>query len=301
VLTAALARIPASELLAARDTRCDVGCELSTAGELTRPDLASVLTANFKRLEESLRSLEEFGKILDVEFAADLERLRYRSYTLERAIETTRKSSARLAGVRLYVLADGRPSVGEFQALVASLVAAGVGAIQLRDKHLADRELLSRARRLRELTRASRTLFIMNDRPDLAALAGADGVHVGQEELSVHDVRAIVGPKMLIGVSTHALEQAQAAVLDGASYIGVGPTFASGTKPFDPGELKGLELLQAVAAEIRLPAFAIGGIGRENLAEVLATGFTRIAVSGAVAATADPAAAARELLRQLVG
>ncbi len=100
-----------------------------------------------------------------------------------------------------------------------------------------------------------------------------------------------------MGVSTHSIEQARQAVLDGANYIGVGPTFPSGTKQFE--QFPGVDLLRAVAAEIRLPAFAIGGICRENLAEVLAAGFTRIAVSGAIAASADPAAAARELLAAL--
>ena len=98
----------------------------------------------------------------------------------------------------------------------------------------------------------------MNDRPDIARLAGADGVHVGQEELSVKEARTIVGPDALVGRSTHSLEQAREAVLDGANYIGVGPVFPSTTKQF--AEFPGLELLRAVSAEIRLPAFAIGGI-----------------------------------------
>ena len=124
------------------------------------------------------------------------------------------------------------------------------------------------------------TLLIINDRPDLAALAQADGVHVGQEELSVKDARSIVGPDVLIGVSAHSIEQARQAVLDGANYLGVGPTFPSGTKQFD--HFPGVELLRAVAAEIRLPAFAIGGITRENLGQVKSAGFTRMAVSGAI-------------------
>ena len=95
---------------------------------------------------------------------------------------------------------------------------------------------------LRELTRGTDTLFIMNDRPDLAALCHADGVHLGQEDLSVKDARAIVGPDALIGVSTHTIEQARQAVLDGANYIGVGPTFPSGTKQFE--KFPGLDFLR---------------------------------------------------------
>ena len=150
---------------------------------------------------------------------------------------------------------------------------------------------------MRALTRETPVLCIVNDRPDLAALARADGVHVGQEEVSVKDARRIVGPESLVGVSTHTIEQARQAVLDGANYIGVGPTFPSGTKTFE--HFPGLDLLRAVAAEIRLPAFAIGGITSENLAEVLAAGIARIAVSAAITAAADPAEAARQLLAVL--
>src|SRR5208337_889926 len=132
---------------------------------------------------------------------------------------------------------------------------------------------------------------------DLAALTQSDGVHVGQEELSVKDARSIVGADALIGVSTHSIEQARQAVLDGANYIGVGPTFPSGTKQFDC--FPGLELLRAVAGEIGLPAFAIGGITRENLGQVKSVGFKRIAVSGAVLAAEDPVQAVKELQNML--
>jgi thiamine-phosphate pyrophosphorylase len=141
--------------------------------------------------------------------------------------------------------------------------------------------------------------LVVNDRPDIAVLADADGVHVGQDDLSVKDARRIVGPRRLVGRSTHSLDQARQAVLDGADYIGVGPTFPSSTKSF--AEFTGVELLRAVAAEIRLPAFAIGGISADNLWQVLETGVGRIAVCGAIASAGDPSAAARELLRRLEG
>jgi thiamine-phosphate pyrophosphorylase len=294
-LTAALSRFSQSDRLASRETQADVGTQLTTAAEQTRADATSVVTANFKRLQESLRSLEEFGKLHAADIGAEFERLRYQSYTLERAVEITRTSIERLTAVNLYVLVDGRASIAEFRSLVESLVVNNAGVLQLRDKNLPDRELLGRARVLREVTRGTRTLFIMNDRPDLAALSQADGVHVGQDELTIKDARAIVGPAALIGVSTHSLAQARQAVLDGANYIGVGPTFSSGTKQFAASALQGVELLKQVAREIRLPAFAIGGIQRANLDQVLAAGFTRVAVSGAVLAASDPAAAVREL------
>ncbi len=296
-LTSALAEVPLGPRLAARETQADVGTTLVNESELRRSSTRAVLTANFTRLQEALRSLEEFGKVLNPAMAKRLEQLRYRSYTLQRAVEITNTSAERLADVRLYVLVDGQSSAKQFSALVRALIDAGADVVQLRDKRLNDRELLARARQLRELTADSRTLFIMNDRADLAVLSHADGVHVGQEELSVKDARCIVGPERLVGVSTHSIEQAQQAVLDGANYIGVGPTFPSETKQFD--EYTGLPLLRAVAAEVRLPAFAIGGINANNLPEVLATGFRKIAVSGAVTKATDPVAATRKLKEAL--
>ncbi len=284
-LAEALGAISWSQRLAARETQADVGTIITAPAEYKRADFHDILTANFLRLQESLRSLEEFGKIVSNELAAAIEQIRYRTYTLHRAVEVTRGSLEHLSEARIYVLINGRASLGEFEETVGGLIAAGVDLIQLRDKNLPDRALLYRARVLRDLARDSKTLVIINDRPDLAALAQADGVHVGQDELSVKDARSIVGPRALIGVSTHTIEQARQAVLDGANYIGVGPTFLSGTKHFD--HFPGVELLKAVSAEIRLPAFAIGGIALENVQKVKSAGFTRIAISGAIASAKE--------------
>ncbi|HEX4146153.1 MAG TPA: thiamine phosphate synthase [Pirellulales bacterium] len=296
-LTAALSAFPSAQRHAARETRADVGTTLSLASEQQRADLRAVMAANFKRLEQALRSLEEYAKGAWPAAAAALEQMRYRAYTLERAIDITADSLDRLADARLYVLIDGHESAEALARWVDTLVGAGVDMIQLRDKRLADGELLARARVVRRQTHGTRTLLIMNDRPDIARLAGADGVHVGQEELSVKDARSIVGPDALVGRSTHSLQQAREAVLDGANYIGVGPVFPSSTKQFV--EFPGLELLRAVSNEIRLPAFAIGGIDAGNLADVRACGFDRVAVSGAVSKSASPADTVRELKQRL--
>ena len=296
-LTAALAPVSLGDRCASREASRDVGAEVTTAGEKSREDVAAVVGASFKRLQQSLRSLEEYTKLLDPAISTALECLRFCTYTLERAVDITRCSIERLETCRLYVLIDSQKTPEQFEALAQSLIAGGADAIQLRDKNLSDGELIQRARLLRRMTRDSDTLLIVNDRPDIAALADADGVHVGQDELSVKDARTIVGPRRLIGVSTHSIEQARRAVLDGANYIGCGPTFPSQTKQFD--EFPGVNFLQQVAAEIRLPAFAIGGISPENLPQVRSAGFNRVAVSAAVAGQRDPASAARQLVTAL--
>jgi thiamine-phosphate pyrophosphorylase len=269
------------DFLSARDTDGDVGCQIGTSTEYQRSSMVDVVQASFPRVQQALRSIEEYGKTLDPDLAREVEALRYETYTLQRQMLRSTSRTAQLQGARLYVLIDGGASETDFVAKANETIAAGVDVIQLRDKSLDDRTLLARAKALANLTRGTHTLFIMNDRPDLAALAHADGVHVGQEELPVSEVRKIIGPDLLIGVSTHNIEQARQAIADGADYIGCGPTFPSQTKSFD--HYPGLDFLRQVAAEIKLPAFAIGGITLENVEEVLGTGVKRVAVSGAAA------------------
>jgi thiamine-phosphate pyrophosphorylase len=289
------ATLPPVDLLHARDTSGDIGTSVKTDQELSRDSLCHVAQASCKRLEQALRSLEEYAKFLGLA-APQLESLRYQVYTLEKATLLTADSQRKLAGSQLYVLLDGS-SPAEFESKAREICQSGADIVQLRDKRLPDHEILDRAIMLRRISRECDTLFIMNDRPDLAVLSAADGVHVGQDELSIQNVRRIVGPEMLIGVSTHTIEQARQAVLSGASYIGCGPTFPSGTKHFD--SFPGLAFLREVAAEIGLPAFAIGGITRDNLKIVLQTGMQRVAVSGGVTQAADPAAAVRGIRRRL--
>jgi thiamine-phosphate pyrophosphorylase len=311
-LAAAASQIPPADRHAARDTPHDVGTAISTATEAQRTDAWAVCQANLERTKQSLRSLEEFGKLVSPAFGAAIESLRYRLYAIEAAIGRTVDAVQRLADVRLCVLIDGCESPEAFERLVCELIAAGVGMFQLRDKQLPVRQLVERARRLvysvrerrepptsrdQAWSRLALPYVIINDRPAVAAAVDADGVHLGQDDFTVKDARAVLGPRKLIGVSTHSLEQARQAVLDGANYLGVGPTFPSATKQFDA--FPGLNLLRTVAAEIRLPAFAIGGIHAGNLDDVLAAGVSRIAVSAAVTAAPCPGDAARELLSKL--
>jgi thiamine-phosphate pyrophosphorylase len=319
-LAAAGAALPWSERHAARDTQRDVGTAIATASESSRSDAWGVCQASLERVKQSLRSLEEYGKVVGAPVGQDFESMRYRLYTLEAALGRTVDAIDRVGELRLYALIDGCESESAFARLVKELIEGGVDVIQLRDKRLCDRELIARARWLVDEGRlalnklgnspdlarsgllgdaACGPLVVINDRADVAAAVDADGVHLGQDDMSVKEARAIVGPRKLIGVSTHSIEQARAAVLDGASYIGVGPTFPSKTKEFE--NYPGLELLKQVAREIRLPSFAIGGISPDNVEQVIAAGFTHVAVSSAVKGGRDPAAAVQQLRLALKG
>jgi thiamine-phosphate pyrophosphorylase len=293
-LVAALQTLPDRARLTARAVASDCGTTLTADGEMRREDLQAVVASAAARVQQALRCIEEYAKPFDSGLATAAEALRYRAYTLAASLLLMRDRCQKLESARLHLLIGGEPeqSADEFAARVERLFQAGVDIIQLRDKRANDVTIYRWSRRGAEIARRLGKLFIVNDRADIAAAAGAQGVHVGQEELPVEAVRRVVGSELLIGVSTHNLDQVRSAVADGADYIGCGPTFPSQTKAFDA--YPGLDFLRAAAAETTLPAYAIGGITLEQLETVLATGIHGVAVSQAILAAENPVAAVRE-------
>ena len=192
----------------------------------------------------------------------------------------------RLAVARLYLVLDGAHA----RVLDAAL-RGGVDVVQLRDKELDDDELMLAAEPFRHACDAHGALFVLNDRPDLVAACRADGVHVGQRDVSVADARALVGDERIVGLSIETVDQLDATA--GADYLGVGAVFTTPTKT--DAEAAGLELVHAAAARVAIPWFAIGGIDLENVADVVAAGAPGIAVVRAIRDAADPEAAARDL------
>jgi thiamine-phosphate pyrophosphorylase len=193
-----------------------------------------------------------------------------------------------LETAHLYLVCDAQPDT-----FVRRALAGGVDIVQLRMKDGGDEEILAAAARLCPLCHEHGALLIINDRPDLAAAAGADGVHVGQDDESVPRARATVGPDRLVGLSTHTPAQVEAAALAAVDYIGVGPVNATPTKPGRPAV--GLALVRHAVAHSVVPFFAIGGIAPGNVADVARTGARRVAVVRALTQSADPESAARQL------
>ncbi len=298
-LQKALEVVPLDGRLAARSVASDCGTAIVADDEMNRSDLLAVVAAAASRTQQSLRCLEEYLKPISIPAAASVESLRYRTYTLAAALLPLGKKAERLAQAKLYLLLAADRDLDRFAERVEQLYLAGVDIIQLRDKGSDDATLYRLSQRAAAIARQHNKLFIVNDRADIAAAAGAQGVHVGQDELPVEAVRRIVGADALVGVSTHDLAQVRAAVLDGADYIGCGPTFPSQTKSF--GYFPGLAFLQAAAAETHLPAYAIGGIELANLAETLASGIHGIAVANAIASASDPAEATKAFRKVLDG
>lgn len=281
-----------------RDTPGDVGTDNKTPSETRRQDLAAVVIAAGKRLGEALRVIEELLKTEDPAKASAVEALRYRFYDLEQRLARTLRPPQRFAGVRLYVLITEALCQRPWLETAEQAILGGADCLQLREKQLESGQLLRRAQRLVQLCRQHGVLCIINDRPDIALLSGADGVHVGQDDLPAASVRSLIGPDLLLGVSTQRLEQARQALLDGADYLGVGPIFPSTTKTRDI--LPGPAYARQVASSIPLPAVAIAGITADNLDQVLATGIGAIAVTAAVVAAPDPQSAARRLKQKLL-
>jgi thiamine-phosphate pyrophosphorylase len=295
---AALALPVAGQFSLHRDTPGDVGTDMTTPAESLRAAPASVVGSAFGRLSEALRSLEEYSKLLDPAAGAAFKQLRYDAYTLHTRLMRRLQPKPALGALRLYVLITADLCRGDWLAVAESALAGGADALQLREKALADGELLRRARALADLCHRHDALFILNDRPDIAVLAGADGVHLGQEDLPIAAARRILGHDAIIGKSTFTLEQALAAAKEGADYIAVGPIFPTATKPQEP--VAGLEALRQVASRLNLPPVAIGGITPDNAPAVLAAGAQALAVCQAVIAQPDPKAAAAATKAALV-
>lgn len=276
------ARPLSRDLVAARDAGADVGRDGDLPVDRAR-SAAELASANAKRAGEALRVIEELAKGRVPGLAREAHRLRYRTYELERALRDPRR---RLDAARLYVLVDPAVARRSCTRVAEEAVRGGADLIQLRQKPVPDTGL---ARELRACC-GDEALFIVNDRADVALAAGADGVHLGLEDLPVGEARRLgVG---IVGATTHSTAEARRAKAAGADYLSCGPMFATPLKPDLPP--RGREYLEAMK-RLGLPFFCIGGITAANVRKT----FGRVAVCAAVTAAADPAKAARAIRARL--
>lgn len=199
---------------------------------------------------------------------------------------------------RVYLITDAGcfPTIEAMYAAVDGALAGGVQAVQLREKSLPIREYLKRAERMRELTARYAAKLFVNDRIDIAVAVGADGVHLGQSSVPAHAAKK-VSDSMLVGVSTHSLDEARRAVGEGADFLTLGPVFATPSK-MRYGSPVGLEVLKRVVAEVSVPVFGIGGIKEEDVSDVLNSGAHGIALISGILAASDVRASAQEYIRR---
>jgi thiamine-phosphate pyrophosphorylase len=293
----ALASLPAGWIEAGRNVRDDVGTAISTANERSRRNLAEVATAAGKRLSESLRSIEECLKIVDERAAGDVEQLRYRAYELEARL-ALRTAPLRAKQWGVCVLLSERACKRPWRDVAQAVIAGGADAIQVREKEMDAPSLCQRVREVIELARPAGVSVIVNDRVDVALACGADGVHLGANDMAIADARRVAGRSLIIGASTHSSAEAERAVAEGADYCGVGMMYPSTTKRDRTPE--GPDVLRRFVERFpAMPHLAIGGITPQRAGELASAGARGVAVAAAVCGAAEPDQAVRALRHAL--
>lgn len=302
-----------SRLLAARRAGEDVGAVGQSPAEVRREAWPELLKANCRRAQEAARVLEEYGKLLPgrEDFSAACKALRFALYELEPELLGGRRQRVRSwfgldrsaeesRTAAFYLVFDEDFYVGsDLLGDLERLLEVGVDILQWRQKRGADRDFLQKARAVRELCRRYTTPFVVNDRPDIALLVEADGLHLGQDDLPQAEARRLVGPEMVIGRSTHSLEQALKADAEAADYLGFGPIFTTPSKE-KPDPTVGIDGLVEMLGRIQRPVVAIGGLDENNLSQVVAASrVPAVAVIRAVLAAPEPAVALKKLRTRL--
>jgi len=293
----ALERLPAGRAIAHRDAAGDAGREATGGRDGDREGVRGVALAAMRRAIEALRSLEEFGKLVDADLSADAARLRYRAYDLERDAVLALGSPRRFQPTLCLLLTESLCARPWHETLVAA-IGGGVDLVQVREKHMTARALLARVREVIAVARPRGVPVVVNDRADVAVAAGADGVHLGTDDIPLMEARRLAGTGLLLGASTHDLGEASAAIEAGADLCGVGAMFATALKP--DRVPSGTAYLRAYLERFpRTPHLAIGGITPANVGELAAAGARGVAVSAAICGARDAGAVAARLCEPL--
>ena len=275
-----------------RDIEGDVGKE--TASPISRPEngqnedehLKRTAIRNLERAREALRTLEEVTRETHASISTTVESLRYHLYSIEKGLcslaidEKKGPNSSHLDSCHLYLLATRALCRGPFLEVVAGAMEGGVDILQMREKNLSDREILELGRQIRQLTLRTRIPLVINDRPDLARVLAADGVHLGQDDMPLSEARGILDDNQFVGISTHSVEEARKAIREGADYIGIGPVFPTSTK--EAGPCIGPKGFEEIFQEAEIPAFAIGGIDPQSIQVLASSGAKKVAISSAI-------------------
>jgi thiamine-phosphate pyrophosphorylase len=271
-----------AEIRAARNTDGDIGTSLSHPREEERTDIEQLLQANLCRVQEALRVLEEYGKLSSSSMSISCKQMRYRVYTLESNLLTYRRRQL-LTTAKLYLVTSPNP---ELFPRVEAALEGGLTLVQYRDKENTDSDRLILAEKMCRLCHRYGALFILNDRVDLALAVDADGVHLGQQDISIALARQLLGTQKIIGRSTTNPDEMARAIQEGADYIGVGPVYETPTKLGKAPA--GLEYVEYAAKNATVPWFAIGGIDTDNINDVIKAGAPGVAIVRAIMESEQP-------------
>ncbi len=281
----------------ARLTSNDPAMGVSHPLQTARSTPEAVFIANSSRVQEALRVIEEFTRTTDPNLCEIASKIRYKTYEIEiKVLNTTEGTNRRqtLKECSVYLITT---NIRDLEEVVLQALKAGVKIVQYREKFLQDNEKITQAKCLASLCKEYNSLFIVNDRIDIALAVDADGIHLGQEDIPTKIAREILGTQKIIGRSTHSLEDIKNAEDEGCDYIGIGPIFPSETKK----QIKpiGIDYLSKGLSETLLPSFAIGGINSSNINKLNHINSLRIAVSDAIINSNDPFSRTEELLKFL--
>ncbi|MGF1515014.1 MAG: thiamine phosphate synthase [Elainellaceae cyanobacterium] len=290
----ALARWHTTELRAARNTPDDPGTDLTHPDEARRSGLEQLLQANFCRVEEALRVLEEYGKLYQAEMSAGCKQMRYDVYTLESQL-LGHQRHRKLLRSQLYLVTSPRD---DLLSVVEAALQGGLSLVQYREKTADDKTRIHQAKQLKQLCHDYDALFIVNDRIDLALAVGADGVHLGQHDAPVALARQMLGPHCIVGKSTTSPKEMEQALAENPDYIGVGPVYETPTKAGKAAA--GLAYVRHAQTHSTVPWFCIGGINADNLGQVLGAGATRVSAVRAIMDAERPTLITQYFLSQLV-
>ena len=290
------------KILQFRNSESDVGVNAEVPVDDKQREIPTAVTANARRVEESLRVLEELAKIPDIQLNPEtFEHARFQLYTIEKTLVfrlLRRDKIQNLTG--LYLILDTEATKGRPHTEIAKqAIRGGAKVIQLRDKVSHKKDLLPATKELRKLCAAHNVLFIINDHLDLALAVNADGLHLGQKDLPLDEARKLLPIDKILGGSARTVDQARQAQSSGADYIGIGSMYPTTSK--DGAEVIGLERLRQIKQVVTVPLVAIGGINIDNAAQVMAAGADAAAVISAVLGSADTEKAAREIVNKLGG
>jgi len=290
------------QLLQARNSAGDIGINIEAAGEEKQRELPIIAVANSRRVQESLRTLEELAKIPGTTPELDSEKFkqaRFNLYTIEQTLLSRLLRKDKIKHISgLYVIIDTQALKGRSHIEAASqVISGGAKTIQLRDKLHSKKELLPIAQQLMELCAEHNVLFIVNDYLDIALAAEADGLHLGQDDLPIEAARKLLPLDKILGCSTTTVDQAITAESEGADYIAVGSIYPTPSK--ETAEVVGLDRLRQIRQAVTSPLVAIGGITRDNAAEVMAAGADAVAVISAVLQAEDAEKATRQIIDRL--
>jgi len=286
-----LLKIPASELLNSRNSEEDAG---KSWKETERGDYSQIVSSNFSRVEESLRVLEEYSRLISAKATTEIKEIRFQSYTLQKEISLLIHRDTLVRRLGLYIITDEKIAGKSAVEIAKEALAGGADVIQLRDKEASSQKLHKIGSQIRKIVPPDKALLIVNDRVDVAVAVGADGVHLGKDDLPVPEARKVLGEDKIIGLSCDNLEEAREAHASGVDYISLGPIFATKTKKNLPPPL-GVKIIKQVKKQISKPLVAIGGINQDNLKEVMKSGADGTAIISAALKGPNITQSTREL------